>query len=237
MAGFNQSCFLGLGLGVYYIAGLNAGQGLNVQADPIKKKLINKTQELPLALNISICSNLINLAMAHTDCQWSWPNPQNESQSPSLYLKKWQAVLKPRRFLWMVWWRGPPAQSTQISCWSLTDWPSGVYCLVGWLAQVHPVLSDQQMSKSQINEKLDQVHLFCLSVCKMDLKAASSLVHPGNGGGVVCGWMKQIPGWNGWNMIIRIYNEWDSTVTITFCQRSDIGGIVQWSISVRLIRW
>ena len=122
MAGFNQSCFIGLGLGVYYIAGLNAGQGLNDQADPIKKKLINKTQELPLALNISICSNLINLAMEHTDCQWSWPNPQNESQSPSLYLKKWQAVLKPRRFLWMVWWRGPPAQSTQISCWSLTDW-------------------------------------------------------------------------------------------------------------------
>ena len=115
---------------------------------PNQKKLINKTQELPLALNISICSNLINLAMAHTDCQWSWPNPQNESQSPSLYLKKWQAILKPRRFLWMVWWRGPPAQSTQISCWSLTDWPSGVYCLVGWLAQVHPVLSDQQMSKS-----------------------------------------------------------------------------------------
>ena len=42
MAGFNESCFIGLGLGVYYMAGLNAGQGRNTQsanqADPIQKK-------------------------------------------------------------------------------------------------------------------------------------------------------------------------------------------------------
>ena len=74
----------------------------------------------------------------------------------------------------------------------ITHWLVCTVCIADWLksAQVHPVLSDQQMSKSQINEKLDQVHLFCLSVCKMDLKAASSLVHPGNGGGVVGGWVE-----------------------------------------------
>ena len=128
-----------------------------------KKKLINKTQEFPIALNISICTNLFVNGLMTVAASSVYPIMTEAASS-----------VYPNQML-------------------ITHWLT-IRCVLsgGLIGQTltAQVLSDQQMSKSQINEQLDQVHLFCLSVCKMDLKAASSLVHPGNGGGVVGGWVE-----------------------------------------------